>query len=263
MIVIAFSYSISLYKELTTLNYHHRLSLFAPNLFTISQKPDSRFLNRHVRIVDETAKRLNIFVLLIGVFCFTFLPNFIMTLLKNIVDTKQITLKPYNLIASIINLINPTLNSVVLLVLCIKSNDSILLKQLSFDEDDDDKNENKRFKAILVYLLCHAPFLKFLSSNNKSKTNDLYVNDEQENEDEENSGELKVKCSEEQDVEFIIKDCNTLCKAALHGDLEHESYNKQSKSTTQSNKNYYSSMNNMNEFYSKVGNRLGNNVNQQ
>lgn len=273
VVIIACSYSASLYKELTSLNYHHRLSLFAPNIFTISQKPDSKFLHRHVRIVDETAKRLNIFVLLIGVFCFTFLPNFIMTLLKNIIDTKQITLKPFNMVSSIINLINPTLNSAVLLALCVKSNDLILLKELSFDDDDDDSqnsadrdtNRAKRLKAIFVFLLCQAPFIKFLL-NTSEKPKATYVDKHQPDDDEDeknNANEDKETPHGDEFKQEEITDCNKFCRALRGDDIEHDSYSKmQSRQMINSNKNYYSSMNNIDEFYSKIGNRLGNNSNQ-
>jgi len=253
------------------------LSLFAPNIFTISEKPDSKFLSRHVHIVDETTKRLNIFVFLIGVFCFTFLPNFIMTILKNVVDTNQITLKPYNLIASIINLINPTFNSIVLLTLACKSNDSILVKQLSFDESDNYSEKNhglvSRFKLMTFRVFGQSSCCLSLCLNENNQTNekhksnlDLSEEDERQYIDRSYKEESKYKNPlEEQNELDLITEFNNLCSGVTVMCNEetgfNETYSKTDKlkeSQSISQKKYYSSLNNINEFYSKVGNRLGN-----
>jgi hypothetical protein len=252
VVTVACIYSASLYKELSTFNYHRRLSLFAPNLFTISQKPDSEFLGRHIHIIKTTSKRLNIFIFLIFVFCFTFLPNFIMTLLKNIIDNKEISLKPWNLIGAIVNLLNPMFNSVVLLILCLYQNDSVLAKQLSFDNDDEqeiDPNERLNYMKRLF-----NPALKrnwFLNNKNNN------VNKEEENSNiqmkelkpSDISNEIESVQNSNNLLNDILTDCNIKVfklknECQQDSQQEIESYNK-------------SSLNKIEEFYSKVGNRLG------
>ena len=91
-----------------------------PALYEIN----SELLKRHDKIVRETTKRLFILVCLVVVFLLTFLPNFITTVLKNTLNTQLVSLKPYNLISSIVNMSNSTLNATILLFLCLKSNDT-------------------------------------------------------------------------------------------------------------------------------------------
>ena len=85
VVVISFFYSCSLYRELSSLDYsHHRLSVFSSNNFTMNSRPNAKFFSRHLLIVNETSKRLIIFIALIIIFACTFMPNFVMTMLKNI-----------------------------------------------------------------------------------------------------------------------------------------------------------------------------------
>lgn len=206
-----------------------------------------------------------------------------MTILKNVVDTRLITLKPYNLIASIINLINPTLNSVVLLTLACKSNDSTLVKQLSFDEpgdDDDDieEDENKhgiknRLKCITFRLIRQVPCVKSClnNKNGMKKKSGLNLNKigEIESDDDFKKPSEKFAFKAEQNEIDLITECNNLCSATAIACNDEssfdESYNKMKKlkdiQSSSYSKNYYSSLNNIDEFYSKVGNRLGSSFN--
>ena len=133
-----------------------------------------------------------------------------------------------------------------------------LLKELNFyDDDDSDSNEDKeknrikRIKAVFIFLLCQAPFVKFLLD--KKKNNKNYEIDEENHE----------KISNDEEAQQEITDCNNLCRVLQGEDIEKESsnynnYKLNNSIQVTSNKNYYSSMNNINEFYSKIGNRLGN-----
>jgi hypothetical protein len=121
ILLIAFLYSCSLYRELNSMEYednNSELLSTTPSLLELN----ADLLQRHDKIVRETTKRLLILVCLIGVFLLTFMPNFIMTVLKNTLNTQKTSLRPYNLISSIINLSDATLNAIILLFLCIKSN---------------------------------------------------------------------------------------------------------------------------------------------
>ena len=83
-------------------------------------------IERQIKIVKQTKKRLIILIMLIVIYCITFVPNFITTILKNTLYATSGSLHPFNLIFSILALSNPTLNSIVLLTLCIKSDDRYL-----------------------------------------------------------------------------------------------------------------------------------------
>jgi len=259
VVTVACIYSASLYKELSTFNYHRRLSLFAPNLFTISQKPDSKFLGRHIHIIKTMSKRLNIFIFLIIVFCFTFLPNFIMTLLKNIIDNKEISLKPWNLLAAIINLLNPTFNSVVLLILCLYQNDSVLVKQLSFDADDaDETNETDpqmkrmQLKHFFTHILSWTPFNSSKKENGNIHMKELKsydINNEIYNNDDETINNTN-----------LFNDLLTDCKINVFKFQHEDEHQKNRQENEFYNNDIKYSLNNIEEFYSKVGNRLGNNT---
>lgn len=90
---------------------------------------NSELIERQIKIVKQTKKRLVILIMLIVIYCVTFVPNFITTILKNTLYATSGSLRPFNLIFSILALANPTLNSLVLLTLCLKSDDRYLNAQ--------------------------------------------------------------------------------------------------------------------------------------
>lgn len=107
----------------------------------------SEIIERQIKIVKQTKKRLIILIMLIVIYCVTFVPNFITTILKNTLYAASGSLKPFNIIFSILALANPTLNSIVLLTLCLKSDDRYLnatSPRSSVDHEDMDENVNDR-----------------------------------------------------------------------------------------------------------------------
>lgn len=154
VIFISFSYSFSLYKELRKIetfdnrfamrrffvgiNFLILINLFVLlilrfTLYTINASLmafKSDLIERQIKIVKQTKKRLIILIMLIFIYCVTFVPNFVTTILKNtLYVTSSGSLKPFNIIFSILTLANPTLNSIVLLTLCLKSDDRYLNRQ--------------------------------------------------------------------------------------------------------------------------------------
>ena len=121
VILIAFSYSFSLYKELKKMDEDDN------RLYTL-QAIKADFIERQIKISKLTIKRLRILVYLLIVFCLCFVPNFVMVILKNVLTESKIHfLRSLSLISSIANLSNSSLNAVILLVLCLKSNDTYLM----------------------------------------------------------------------------------------------------------------------------------------
>lgn len=239
VVTISFFYSCSLYRELSSLDYsHHRLSIFTTNHFTMNNRPNAKFFSRHLRIVNETSKRLTVFIALIIIFTCTFVPNFILTMLKNIIDS-DISLKPFNMISAILNQANPTLNSIVLLVLCIISNDTELNKDLNrVNEEEDSIDESNKL-----------PFLKRLQSlRSKFSQEEGDLNDSSES-PAKNSLATRLKTMTQEEWTSTIKldiDC-----------INCESDDKEIK--VKSMGNSYSSAKDVKEFYSKIGSRLGRN----
>jgi hypothetical protein len=279
VLVISFSYSFSLYKELSSLDYkHHRLSLYAVNASFLSLDNNSNFLRRHIFIVEETSRRLIILISLIVVFCITFMPNFIMTLVKNTIDEKVQWLKQLHLICSIISLSNATLNSIILLILCIKSNNAYLRDDES-DSDSSDSSKNK-----LVRLLRMVKELKFKKQANEEDNRAELDRSEQENNENEN-GEgggggggdgggddddddamipLKQRSNRDEESSSVKLVCNEgeyikLNSLPVPPTTSHQ-HNKQTTNASSSS-NQQQTYSNVKEFYSKVGNRLGTNVN--
>lgn len=127
VILIAFSYSISLYKELKKLDEQDsRTSLYTVNSGILALKAD--FIERQIKISKLTIKRLKILIYLLIVFCLCFVPNFIMVILKNVLNESRLEfLRPISLLSSIANLSNSSLNAVILMILCLKSNDTYLM----------------------------------------------------------------------------------------------------------------------------------------
>ena len=234
IVTISFFYSCSLYRELSSLDYsHHRLSIFTTNHFTMNSRPNAKFFSRHLRIVNETSKRLTIFIALIIIFTCTFVPNFILTMLKNIIDS-DISLKPFNMLSAILNQANPTLNSVVLLVLCIISNDSDLNKDLNrVNEEDESIDENCDNNEV--------PFLKRLKSL-RSKFNEDELN---------NSDSLATKLKTMSQEEWI---------STLKIDIDCINCESNDKETNLKTIGMsYSTAKDVKQFYSKIGSRLGRN----
>ncbi|CAF0871626.1 unnamed protein product [Brachionus calyciflorus] len=245
VILIAFSYSISLYKELNNLDREdNRMCLYTINASLLALKSD--FIERQIKISKLTLKRLKILIYLLVLFCACFMPNFVTVILKNVLDEKNLELlKPFNLISSILNLANSSLNSIILLILCFKSNDTYLI------------NVNRRIskrKKSLANLLNKM----FLSKRNGKET----MIDEAEvplNRPKSISNGIILNT----DDNSCILNCNDECIQ-----LRSLSTMKNSKKLilNAKNDNYEDrsrrSSNNTNvivkEFYSKIGNRLGN-----
>ncbi|RNA42549.1 alpha-1A adrenergic receptor-like [Brachionus plicatilis] len=127
VILIAFSYSISLYRELKKLDEEdNRMSLYTVNSGEQTFKAD--FLERQIKISQLTIKRLRILIYLLAVFCVCFVPNFVMVILKNVIEESKVSfLRPLSLLSSIANLSNSSLNAIILLILCLKSHDTYLM----------------------------------------------------------------------------------------------------------------------------------------
>jgi hypothetical protein len=133
VVLISFSYSCSLYKELRRIDHEdNRFALYTINASLMAFK--SELLERQIKIVQQTKKRLVILVMLIIIYCVTFVPNFTTTILKNtLFATRPMAIRPYNLIFSILALSNPMFNSIILLLLCVRSDDHYL-NELSLSE---------------------------------------------------------------------------------------------------------------------------------
>jgi hypothetical protein len=267
VLVISFSYSFSLYKELSSLDYkHHRLSLYAVNASFLSLDNNSNFLRRHIFIVEETSRRLIILISLIVVFCITFMPNFIMTLVKNTIDEKVQWLKQLHLICSIISLSNATLNSIILLILCIKSNNAYL-KDDDSDSDSSDSSKNKFFRLLRM---AKELKLKKQAKQNKNAEIDRSELENNQNEDDDegeqdvhNSSDVTIplrqrnnRDEESSSVKLVCNEGECIKLNSLP--LASSSLNKQTANTSSNQQQAYS---NVKEFYSKIGNRLGKNVN--
>ena len=234
IVIISFFYSCSLYKELSSLDYsHHRLSIFTANHFTMSAKPNASFLNRHLRIVGETSKRLVFFISLIVIFCLTFIPNFVMTMLKNVLDS-NVSLEPFNLIFSIWNQTNPTLNSINLLTLCILSRDSALNRDLTnLANEVESPTQQNDIKKRLQNL--RERLDKRLSKSSGNDSGSCAINE---------SLGKHVTCTNVYDKvqKAIVVVVNEAKGLNSDDDAETNNYNS-----------------NIQEFYSKVGSRLGRN----
>lgn len=98
-----------------------------------------------------------------------------MTVLKNALDEKStrtlFSLKPYNLISSIINLSNPTLNSIILLVLCVKTSDSFLTDYENYDIEDIENEARSRQYLTRIFGILERVFV-----TTSAKLNNLRLN---------------------------------------------------------------------------------------
>ena len=238
VLLIAFSYSFSLYKELTSMEFNEDNSTTAALLNPSLVDFYSELLDRHLKIVKETTKRLFILVLLIVLFCLTFLPNFITTVLKNTINTNLISLNPYNLISSIINLSNSSLNSIVLLFLCVKSNDNYLTQYNLFENDiiindeqiDRLNNAKHGYRSRFTNLIHRLLFKRDAPIANKSNAKSI----------SDDSNNCVVSCNDEC---IRLKSLGN----SFNNKIKIENAHQATINPT-----------NIKEFYSKVGNRLGN-----
>ena len=154
-------------------------------------------------------------------------------MIKNIIDS-DISLKPFNMLSAILNQANPTLNSIVLLVLCIISNDSDLNKDLNrVNEEDESIDENCDNNEV--------PFLKRLKSL-RSKFNEDELN---------NSDSLATKLKTMSQEEWI---------STLKIDIDCINCESNDKETNLKTIGMsYSTAKDVKQFYSKIGSRLGRN----
>ena len=178
------------------------------------------------------------------------MPNFVLTLLKNILPS-NISLKPYNMIGAILNQANPTLNSIVLLILCIISRDKNLNRDLNRSESDPERDNSRKFKFQVL--------LKQIRTSNLREKMTTYSSAGCINEDEETtSQENEVRCKslmEEQEVclRGMVKDLT-----CINGRVP-EIIKSQSLERPKSVANSYACAEDVEEFYSKIGSRLGRN----
>ncbi len=239
VVVISLFYSCSLYKELSSLDYsHHRLSIFTMNTFTMNSRPNAKFFSRHLLIVNETSKRLKIFILLIVIFVATFMPNFVLTMLKNVLPA-SVSLKPFNLIAAILNQANPTLNSMALLVLCLCSNDNSLNKKLNCGTDSQDTEHDKKFCLISIVRSLIGKKQVYDDENDNMGDNGDFMMSNCATAMMDSTKNLKPSEMSCINTCQVLQECN-----------KNEKPSKPIKTT-------YSCANDMNEFYSKIGSRLG------
>jgi hypothetical protein len=260
ILIIAFSYSISLYRELSSLldSGSTAESFFSALPSRSHNSLEDEIYDRHNMIVKETLKRLLILSLLIVVFCATFLPHFIATLLKNILQTNTILLNPYNLISCIISLSNSSINSIILLILCVKSKETCLSNIFYSNENNQyslRKNE-KNMKARITKIIQRIIFSRF--SCRKQCLNDKINldNSNLNNKTVENENEIctssVLNCNEDCMQLNVIKNCSNT--ADINFQKQVNNLTNPNNPTTVGSKN----PTNVKEFYSKIGNRLGN-----
>lgn len=215
--------------------------------------------------------------MLIVIYCITFVPNFITTILKNTLFATQGSLRPFNLIFSILALANPTLNSLVLLILCIRSDDNYL--NMRYENDDE-----KQVGSVKGSLKKWVNWVSLRRDMSVEATNAMIVtkggggggvcsNKRMGSEDE---GSLplnefdpclnsRVKLEEEDSCLVVCDDeCikiknsssnfpNTISAISVNPVLPASSVGKTHQLTHQNSLNQTS----VKDFYSKVGNRLG------
>lgn len=240
VILIAFSYSFSLYKELKKLDEEDN------RLYTL-QAIKADFIERQIKISKLTIKRLRILIYLLIVFCLCFVPNFVMVILKNVLgESKVRILRSLSLISSITNLSNSSLNAVILLVLCLKSNDTYLMnvnKKLK-------KNQNfgsyfrKLFSQTALGTKKSRPLDQTDIPLNRAKRlslNGIILN----------SNTDDCSCVLSLDEECMqLKNFTTSQRLSGYINEKSDIYDDRSRRSS-------SNMLNVKDFYSKVGNRLG------
>lgn len=242
IILIAFTYSISLYKELNRLdNEDNRFCLYTINASLMAVKSD--FIERQIKISKLTRKRLLILICLICVFSFCFVPNFVIAVLKNTLDEVNLSmLRPFGLIASILNLCNSSFNSFVLLVLCVKSNDTYLTNVNSI-------RTKRKFsiRNLLLRILLPSYFeqLKMATYNVENAELNLGTTNQQNG--------IILSAQDNEVNECRMLNCSDEC-IQLKNMSNHRIQASNSDEVNQKNQKT-----NLKEFYSKIGNRLGQN----
>lgn len=303
VVLISFSYSYSLYKELKKIDTEDsRFSLYTINASLMAFK--SELLERQIKIVKQTKKRLFILVMLIVIYCVTFVPNFVTTILKNTLYASTNAddhIRPFNLIFSILALANPTLNSLVLLFLCVKSDDNYLNEKCMGQGGQngavkmvEDGVKLVRGRSIVSRLASMFSIGSKQRPSNVNYTNQLSGDEGDDDYDEEASRPLNVKPDNElgvtyrgadminmingkrdttavDDIESCLIYCNEEClqiknAPTINGtgpqpplqlpQLQH-SVLKPAHPPSLSHQNSLNQTN-VKEFYSKIGNRLGN-----
>lgn len=254
VISISISYSISLYRELKSLgNEDNQLVLHTINASLMAVKPE--FIERHIKIVKDTTKRLFILVILIVIFCFTFLPNFITTVLKNTIDTNIFSLRPYDVIGSIISLSNSSLNSLVLLFLCIKSNEAYP----NVDNNNNNNNNEYTYREPLTLKQALSRILnRLFDSDSYRLSNSNQIDDVSVPLTPHELSKAKTTLVNTNDASSCVVICNEECIQLKNLS---NSTNKLQQSTHSSATNINSSSlmvspPNVKEFYSKIGTRL-------
>jgi hypothetical protein len=227
VLFIGLSHSISLLKELNSLNLQdNRFTLYTVNASLMAFKAEH--IERNIKIVKETTNRLFILMLLALVFFLSFMPNFVMTILKNVLSTKTTYFQSFSILSSMINLSNATFNSIILFVLCKKSHYS-LRSAKSF------RNGSKSIKEQL------RQFLMSIILPNRFQT----VLNQKHNDDE------------------ITESCNpnSLIETCIDKVYDEHSFTMlkcQSASSNNQHSHLSRNMETVKDFYSKIGNRLGN-----
>ena len=264
ILIIAFSYSISLYRELSSLldNGNGSESFFSTLPSRSHNSLENEIYDRHNRIVKETIKRLFILSLLIVVFCATFLPHFIATLLKNIIQTNTILLNPYNLISCIISLSNSSLNSIILLILCLKSKDTCLSNNFYSIENDHytsrkNRKEGRNMKLSFSKIIQRIIYSRF-SCRKRCLNENINLDDSNLNNKivkNEMSITSILNCNEDCMQLDAIKSCSNITE---NKDANTKKNAIECTSTTNQTSIGSKNPTNVKEFYSKIGNRLGN-----
>jgi hypothetical protein len=227
VLFIGLSHSISILKELNSLNLQdNRFTLYTVNASLMAFKAEH--IERNIKIVKETTNRLFILMLLALVFFLSFMPNFVMTILKNVLSTKTTYFQSFSILSSMINLSNATFNSIILFVLCKKSHYS-LRSAKSF------RNGSKSIKEQL------RQFLMSIILPNRFQT----VLNQKHNDDE------------------ITESCNpnSLIETCIDKVYDEHSFTMlkcQSASSNNQHSHLSRNMETVKDFYSKIGNRLGN-----
>jgi len=161
-------------------------------------------------------------------------------MLKNVLHV-NVSLKPFNLIAAILNQSNPTLNSIALLVLCLCLNDNILNKKLNFHANDTNSEDQERF---CLFVILRKFFEKKQVYDNEDTNNDT-KNDEEF---------LTSHCTPfKAELTNNFKENEMSCISSFDILQERNSEEKPVKKI----KTHYICANDMSEFYSKIGSRLG------
>jgi len=232
VLFIGLSHSISLLKELNSLNSQdNRFTLYTVNASLMAFKADH--IERNIKIVKETTNRLFILMLLAVVFFLSFMPNFIMTILKNVLNTKTTHFQSFSILSSMINLSNATFNSIILFVLCKKSHYS-LRSAKRFPSNESSSSIKEQLRHFFMSIIRPNRFQNEL--NNKH-------NDEEITTENCNPNSLIETCIDKvyNEHSFATIKCQSTCS---NSNSQHP--------------HSHRNVETVKDFYSKIGNRLGN-----